>query len=241
MSYRPLSVLNHIEILEGEEILRAGLIKRMQKYFGEVVGSPGLAEFYSANRDAEPSLIIVSPHSLDSNLDEFFEFCKSKVFSSKIIVFSSSYFLTRYFRHFLRSGVHGLCLWTAPDTELVDCVNKVLSNEPSIDPKISILIDQMPVDKNGAAFTGIERDVLLRLNFRDKDLAHELSKPIREIEHIVTSVLTKLGAATRTHAALHLKARGITVLPPIAARDEMTGEDLEHREAVALARRALLE
>lgn len=241
MSYKPLSVPNDIEIIEADELLRAGLVKRVQKHFGAVVGSPSLAEFYSAHRDAEPSLIIVSPHSLDSNLDEFFEFCKSKFSSSKIIVFSSSYFLTRYFHHFLRSGVHGMCLWTAPDNVLVDCVNKVLSNEQSIDPKISILIDQMPVDKNGAAFTGIERDVLIRLSFRDKELAHELSKPIREIEHIISSILTKLGAATRTHATLHLKARGITFLPPIAARDEVTGEDLEHREALDLARRALLE
>jgi DNA-binding NarL/FixJ family response regulator len=118
-----------------------------------------------------------------------------------------------YVSQALDLGVGGYLLKTATATELVDAVRAVAHGVFVLDKAVSLRLSRRgrPGDSGPTALTQREHEVLTLLSRgrSNKQVAAELGLGLRTIEGHVSSILAKLGVASRTEAVLHALGHGL--------------------------------
>ncbi len=129
-----------------------------------------------------------------------------------------------YVAEALELGVAGYLLKTATGRELVDAVRTVAGGDFVLSGSISLRLAhrrQSNHEVNEAKLTPREIDVLRLLGkgLTNKGIANNLGLTLRTVEGYVSNVLAKLGATSRTEAALYALSRHLI---PLDERDEQT-------------------
>ena len=129
-----------------------------------------------------------------------------------------------YVSEALEVSVGGYLLKTASARELVDAVRAVADGVVVLDAGVSASLRRRhrsgPDGPAGAALTARETDVLglLARGRSNKEIAAELTLGLRTVESHVSSVLTKLGVASRTEAVAYAHSRRLV---PTESRGEV--------------------
>lgn len=113
----------------------------------------------------------------------------------------------------LEAGALGYVLKTASATFLVEAVRAVGRGESVLDPAITRRMSVLwrRRSRGAASLTPRETEVLARVatGASNKRLADELSISVRTVETHLKRIFAKIGAASRTEAALYAVQRGI--------------------------------
>jgi DNA-binding NarL/FixJ family response regulator len=112
----------------------------------------------------------------------------------------------------MKAGAHGYVLKEGTDTELVDTIRSVHSGRRTLSPEASFqLADHLGDDVLTPAEIAVLR--LIAAGKANKQIAAQLKITEFTVKGRVQSILSKLGAADRTQAALIGVKRGIVDLP----------------------------
>jgi DNA-binding NarL/FixJ family response regulator len=112
----------------------------------------------------------------------------------------------------MKAGAHGYVLKEGTDTELVDTIRRVHSGRRTLSPEASFqLADHLGDDVLTPAEIAVLR--LIAAGKANKQIAAQLKITEFTVKGRVQSILSKLGAADRTQAALIGVKRGIVDLP----------------------------
>lgn len=132
----------------------------------------------------------------------------------KVVLLTDCYHATKHYFAFGRGGVNSIILKSSGSAILPEAISKVLAGEVYCDPELDALINQgMKPGIEEFKLSKEDIQVLIRLDMRNKEIAEELDKPLRTIERYLEAILHKLGAPTRTTAALMAVRFGYTLLP----------------------------
>lgn len=117
----------------------------------------------------------------------------------------------------LEAGAVGFLLKTADAATLVDAVRRVARGEGVLDPRVTRralgLISREPVSERSPAIAGLtsrEGEVLdaMRDGFSNAQIAERLRITVPTVKTHVSSVLSKLGARSRSHAVAIARGDG---------------------------------
>jgi DNA-binding NarL/FixJ family response regulator len=127
----------------------------------------------------------------------------------------SAYDDDEYVSAVLRAGASGYLLKTVRANELIEAVRRVRIGEVVLHPAIAGKLARLFVRNSDAApetqtLTAREMDILrlVCLGRLNKEIASELSLSIRTVEGHLNAILGKLGARSRTEAAMHASSKG---------------------------------
>ena len=111
----------------------------------------------------------------------------------------------------MRAGAAAYVLKSMPKNELLIAVRSVHGGRRYVPPEVAARLAEHLGDEN---LTPRELDVLrlIRDGFRNKQIADQLSVTEETVKSRVKSILSKLGANDRTHAATIGLKRGIIEL-----------------------------
>lgn len=130
-----------------------------------------------------------------------------------VILIVSAYDDYAYVAQALEVGVAGYLLKTASSKELVDAVRAVAHGVFVLDKAVSLRLTRRGRhgEHDPTALTQREREVLTLLSRgrSNKQVAAELGLGLRTVEGYVSSVLGKLGVASRTEAVLFALGHGL--------------------------------
>jgi two-component system, NarL family, response regulator len=227
-------------ICERDELLRSGL-KAMIAPFVKMVGEA--ADGMTASemiRRLRPDLVI-----LDIDLDVLngVDVCRratSALPNCNVLILTDSYHATKYYNQLVRAGARGFCLKIIGPRALYEALEQVTRALPYTDPEITKLVKQAPnANLPISNITDRKIEVMIRLDFRNKEIADELDMKLRTVQKHIECILAKLQVPTRTAAALQAVQLGYVLLPKMSGRDPVTGVSLEHVNAVQYAKEAI--
>jgi DNA-binding NarL/FixJ family response regulator len=127
----------------------------------------------------------------------------------------SAYDDDEYVSAVLRAGASGYLLKTVRANELIEAVRRVRLGEVVLHPAIAGKLARLFVRHSDAVpeeqkLTAREMDILrlVCLGRLNKEIASELSLSIRTVEGHLNAILGKLGARSRTEAAMYASSKG---------------------------------
>ena len=127
----------------------------------------------------------------------------------------SAYDDDEYVSAVLRAGASGYLLKTVRANELIEAVRRVRMGEVVLHPAIAGKLARLFVRNSDAVpdeqkLTPRELDILrlVCLGRLNKEIAGELSLSIRTVEGHLNAILGKLGARSRTEAAMYASSKG---------------------------------
>jgi DNA-binding NarL/FixJ family response regulator len=230
---RPLAV-----ICESNLLIRFGLEKMLDPV-AQIVGDAacGKSALELVTR-VRPQLVI-----LDVNLAvlDGVQVCTrilQELPETRIVVFSDSYFMSRYHQQLVRVGVSAFCLKGSEPKALLDAVQHASLGEPYSDPRMAQLFcDDPTIVMLDEELNAKEIEVLARLDLRNDQIAEQLQMPVFAVEDFVKSVLSKLKVNSRKKAVLKAEQLGLRITAPTkeqqtAIDDELAVAEKHAREAI---------
>lgn len=160
--------------------------------------------------DLKPDILLLDLNMPGPPAIETVTFLRDHCPGVKVIVLTA-YDDTVYVRGMLAVGVAGYVLKDEAPETLVQAVRAVVDGRPWLSPAIRALAARQ--GRRGAGdLTDRELSVvrLLAEGKTNKDIARQLEVSEKTVEFHVSKVLKKLGAESRTEAALWAKGRGMT-------------------------------
>lgn len=108
----------------------------------------------------------------------------------------------------IRAGARGYLLKNAPHTEVLDAIRAVHVGRKAVSPEVSFeLVEHATDDALSPAEIRVLR--LIAQGEANKEIASRLSLSDETVKRHVSTILSKLGAKDRTHAAMIAFKRGI--------------------------------
>lgn len=207
-----------IMVVEDHTLVREGTVELLERASGlKVAAQAGSAE------DALGLLASLEPDVLlaDVELPGMNGIDLAKVITQRYpgvrVVILSAYDDYAYVIGALEAGVTGYLLKTASARELCDAVRTAANGALVLDRTISQRLTtrwRTGSDRQPVALTARETDVLrlIAQGLPNKQIASQLGLGLRTVESHVSSLLGKLGLASRTEAALYAVSHRV-VLP----------------------------
>jgi DNA-binding NarL/FixJ family response regulator len=212
-------------IVDDHALVREGTVQLLER-------EPDMVVVGQASTGAQANLLFdrlaVDVALLDVNLPDMSGLEVARLVALKHptirVLVVSAYDDYAYVAEALDLGVAGYLLKTATGRELVDAVRTVAGGDFVLSGSISLRLAhrrQANHDVNEAKLTPREVDVLRLLGkgLTNKGIANNLGLTLRTVEGYVSNVLAKLGAASRTEAALYALSRHLI---PLDEHDEQT-------------------
>lgn len=132
-----------------------------------------------------------------------------------VLVYTSPRYATKYYNQLVRCGVLGFCLKSSQSSVLLEAVVQLVKGMSYCDPALERLVTQAPPTcMPNSELTDRELAVLVRLDWRNKEIAEELDMKLRTVEKHIEVILAKLKVPTRIAAASKAVAMGYVLLPP---------------------------
>ena len=206
-------------IVDDHALLREGTVQLLEQEADlQVVGQAGSGEAAFRLIDAlHPDVALVDINLPDMSGLELARQVIAHQRGCRVLVVSA-YDDYAYVSEAIDVGVGGYLLKTASARELVDAVRAVSDGVVVLDAGVSAHLRRRhrsgPDSSPGAALTARETDVLGQLarGRSNKEIAAELALGLRTVESHVSSVLAKLGVASRTEAVAYALSRRL--VPP---------------------------
>ena len=212
-------------IVDDHALVREGTVQLLER-------EPDMVVVGQASTGAQANLLFdrlaVDVALLDVNLPDMSGLEVARLVALKHptirVLVVSAYDDYAYVAEALDLGVAGYLLKTATGRELVDAVRTVAGGDFVLSGSISLRLAHRRQDNhdvNEAKLTPREIDVLRLLGkgLTNKGIANNLGLTLRTVEGYVSNVLAKLGAASRTEAALYALSRHLI---PLDEHDEQT-------------------
>jgi len=123
----------------------------------------------------------------------------------------------------IQAGAAGYLLKETEPSELVEAIRKVHRGEPILHPSVAARLMQQVVAATPRAhrtdLTARELEVLrlIAAGRSNKEIAHDLAVAEKTVKTHVSNVLSKLGVADRTQAALYAVQHGLAEPPPVGS------------------------
>ena len=203
-----------VVVVDDHALVREGSVQLLEREPDlQVIGQAGSGEealVLLEQHEADVALVDVNLPKM-SGLDLAAEMAARRLGCRVLVV--SAYDDHAYVTEALEVGARGYLLKTASARELVDSVRAVADGVVVLDPVVSARLAHRRRSgrepPRAAALTPRETDVLrlLARGRSNKEIATELSLGLRTIEGHVSSVLAKLGAASRTEAVAYALSR----------------------------------
>lgn len=201
-------------IVEDHVLVREGTVQLLGTQPDlEVVGEAGTAEEGAELIDRlSPDVALVDVNLPGKSGLELARELVHRGAETRVLIVSA-YDDHAYVTEALDIGVGGYLLKTASGQELVDAVRLIASGVFVLDGAVSSRLGrrwQRPASaRSGPALTQREAEVLALLarGRANKEIAAELSLGVRTVETHVSSLLSKLGAASRTEAVAYALRR----------------------------------
>jgi two-component system response regulator DevR len=223
-------------VCDRNELIREGLKTFFTNWDIDVVGEAGNeVDAWEAITQAHPGWIVLD---LDTPEGSGLNFCKRIRTSSpnaKLIIYTDSFYATKFSHRLCRSGVHAILLKTSPYAYWSYALQQL--EETWLDPQLLELVNRWPATQS--VLTVIEAQVLVRITERDQEIAEELDLHIGVVVETVKSLMMKLKSATRNATALKAMAFGNIMLPKMQTRYELTNKTIDETAAEANALKVL--
>jgi DNA-binding NarL/FixJ family response regulator len=202
----PLKVL----IVDDHRMFREGIRRRLARYSRfKVMGEAGSAEeAIKILQQAVPSIVILDIRMQGPSGIDLARRLRREWPDVKILVLSG-YDFDQYVRALARIGIHGYLLKDSPQEALIEALDAISSGGVVLPPRIASKIMRSyasDTENEGRNpkwdLTVREIEVLecLHEGLRNADIAFRLGISPRTVETHVSSIISKLGARTRTEA-----------------------------------------
>ncbi|MBS2004367.1 MAG: response regulator transcription factor [Candidatus Obscuribacterales bacterium] len=234
-SYRPRTV-----ICDRHDLIRAGLAAMISPFM-EIVGeAKDGVSLLQLVRTLAPDVVILDIVFDDIGGVTLCSALRKESSNSSVLVWTDSYYATKYFYQLTRAGVNGFCLKGSGPQVLFDAIQELIAARNYSEPKIVHLIRQTPtVSTHDFGLTEQEGAVLVRLDLRNKEISEELGLALSSVEGCIKNILAKLKVPTRTAAVLKAVQYGFVLLPVMQSRDPENGLTDEQKKAEEFARDAI--
>lgn len=195
-----------ILVVDDHPVVREGLVAVLgdQPDF-DVVGSAGDAEHARTEvRLRKPDVVLLDLELPGTDGLTALPSLLEAAPGSRVVVFTAYGEEERVVRA-LRNGARGYLLKGAPTAELARAIRTVFAGEAYVEPSVAArMVTRMGLpEPERIALTEREREVLRRVadGLPNKQIAAALGITPRTVKFHVSSVMTKLGAENRAHAA----------------------------------------
>ena len=202
----PISVL----IVDDHQMFREGVRKRLEEepdisVVGEAASAEAALEFLD---NSEPTIVLLDIRLPNMSGIEAARLIRKKSPDLKILVLTG-YEFDQYVRALARAGIQGYILKDSPQEELVHAMREIVAGGTVLSPTVaSKLVREFTSSGGGERqrrtwqLTLRELEVLEMLyeGLRNTQIAERLSISPRTVEAHVGSIISKLGAQTRTEA-----------------------------------------
>jgi len=202
----PIKVL----IVDDHRMFREGIRRRLARHgrFKVIGEASGAEEAITIMQQAAPSIVILDIRMEGPSGIDLARRLRHDWPDVKILVLSG-YDFDQYVRAFARIGIHGYLLKDSPQESLVEALEEIARGGVVLPPRIASKVMRIHASDAeseprhpGWDLTVREIDVLecLHEGLRNVDIATRLAISQRTVETHVSSIISKLGARTRSEA-----------------------------------------
>jgi DNA-binding NarL/FixJ family response regulator len=199
-----------ILIVDDHRMFREGIRSRLARYSRfKVIGEAASAEeAIKIMQQADPSVVILDIRMQGPSGIDLARRLRREWPDVKILVLSG-YDFDQYVRALARIGIHGYLLKDSPQEALIEALDEIARGGVVLPPRIASTIMRSyasEAEPEGRQpkwdLTVREIEVLecLHEGLRNADIASRLAISPRTVETHVSSIISKLGARTRTEA-----------------------------------------
>ncbi len=199
-----------ILLVDDHRMFREGIRSRLARHSRfKVVGEAASAEeAIELMQQAAPSIVILDIRMRGPSGIDFARRLRQEWPDVKILVLSG-YDFDQYVRALARIGIHGYLLKDSPQEALIEALDEIAAGGVVLPPRIASKVmrsyasDSVSDGRNPTwDLTVREIEVLecLHEGLRNADIAARLEISTRTVETHVSSIISKLGARTRTDA-----------------------------------------
>jgi len=205
-----------VYLLDDHEVVRRGIRDLLEGEPDiEVVGESGLAGEATRRIPAlRPHVAILDARLPDGSGIEVCRDVRSQDPSIAVLVLTS-YDDDEALFSAIMAGAAGYVLKEVRGNDLVDMVRRVASGQSTLDPSITAKVLERvrsgpPVDQELRGLTDQERRILdlIGRGMTNRQIARELGLAEKTVKNYVSSLLAKLGLASRTQAAIFALRHG---------------------------------
>ncbi len=221
MEQQKLQEKMRILIVDDHQMFREGIRDRLNKERDmEVVGEAASAEdAMKVLENSDPTMVVLDIRMPNMSGIELARVLRQTRPELKILVLSG-YDFDQYVRAAARIGIDGYLLKDAPQETLVQALREVARGGAALPPHIASKVMRSYASSAGAGesprmweLTMRELEVLelLYQGLRNAEIAQRLNISARTVEAHVGSVISKLGAQSRTQAVRIAVEKGLIV------------------------------
>lgn len=197
-------------LIDDHQMFREGIRRRLEEEPDlQVVGEAGSAqEAIRMVNDANPTLAILDIRLPDMSGIELARILKNRWPELKLLILTG-YDFAQYVRAMARVGIDGYLLKDAPQETLVQAIREIVAGGVVLPPRIASKVMRSYSESAGIdqgreveKLTVRELEVLelVYQGFRNAEIGERLSISPRTAEGHVRSIVSKLGAQSRTEA-----------------------------------------
>jgi len=205
-----MSAPTKVLIVDDHRMFREGIRTQLARHarFRVVGEAANAADAITIMREAAPAIVVLDIRMPGASGIELARHLRSDWPDVKILVLSG-YDFDQYVRALVRIGIHGYLLKDSPQEALVEALDQIASGGVVLPPRIASKVlrgyaAQSAHDDPGRRWdlTVREIDVLecLHEGLRNADIGSHLDISTRTVETHVSSIISKMGARTRTEA-----------------------------------------
>jgi DNA-binding NarL/FixJ family response regulator len=207
-----------VYLLDDHEVVRRGIRELLEAEGDiEVVGESGLAVEAAARIPAlRPDVAILDGRLPDGSGIDVCRDVRSQDPSIAALILTSYDDDDALFSAIM-AGAAGYVLKQVRGNDLVDMVRRVAAGQSTLDPSVTAQVLERirtgpPVDKELQALTDQEQRILglIGRGMTNREIAQEMFLAEKTVKNYVSSMLAKLGLASRTQAAILAVKHGRT-------------------------------
>jgi DNA-binding NarL/FixJ family response regulator len=214
-----MSAPTKVLIVDDHRMFREGIRTRLARHarFRVVGEAANAADAITIMREAAPSIVVLDIRMPGASGIELARHLRSEWPDVKILVLSG-YDFDQYVRALVRIGIHGYLLKDSPQETLVEALDQIVSGGVVLPPRIASKVMRSYAAESAHDDPGRRWDLTLREievleclheGLRNADIASNLDISTRTVETHVSSIISKLGARTRTEAVRQAVLNGL--------------------------------
>ncbi len=202
----PIKVL----IVDDHRMFREGIRKQLSRHprFKVIGEASGAEEAIAIMQETVPSIVILDIRMQGPSGIDLARRLRDDWPDVKILVLSG-YDFDQYVRALARIGIHGYLLKDSPQEALIEALDEIVAGGVVLPPRIaskimrgyaSDTVSEVVHPRYGLTVREFQVLECMHEGLRNNDIAARLSISTRTVETHVSSIISKLGARTRTEA-----------------------------------------
>lgn len=214
-----MSTPTKVLIVDDHRMFREGICLRLSRHprFRVVGEAASAEEAIRIMEEVSPGIVVLDIRMPGTSGIDLARRLRHDWPAVKILVLSG-YDFDQYVRALARIGIHGYLLKDSPQEALVEALDQIVSGGVVLPPRIaskimrSYSVDSARDDPGPrASLTVREIEILESLHegLRNTDIASRLHISTRTVETHVSSIISKLGARSRTEAVRKATQSGL--------------------------------